>query len=131
VRESPWQERRLIVAHDPETAATQTAERDTRLAEALAQGAEWVRKLDAQDQGERFKGRKWTDKGAALQFHAALVEAGLSRIIRLDLDSPQFAYEIDTAAKTQAELFDGKLALVSNVRDLKHRSSIGRGSDNR
>jgi hypothetical protein len=98
VREATWQERRSIVAHDPETAATPTTERDTRLAELLAQGAAWVQKLDAQDQGEPFKGRKLTDKGAAPQFHTALVEAGLSRIIRLDLDSPRFAHEIDTAA---------------------------------
>lgn len=118
VRETTWQERRLIVAHDPETAASQTAERDTRLAEVLAQGAAWVQKLEAQDQGERFKGRKLTDKGAALQFHTPRVEAGLARIVRLDLDSPQFAYEIGTAAKVHAELFKGKRALVTNVRNL-------------
>jgi transposase len=126
VRETTWQERRLIVAHDPETAVSQTAERDARLAEVLAQGAAWVQKLAAQDQGERFKGRKLTDKGAALLFHTALVEAGVSRIIRLDLDSPRFAYEIDTAAKAHAELFDGKLAQVTNVRDLKPGEVIDR-----
>ena len=125
-RETTWQERRLIVAQDPETAASQTAERDTRLAEVLAQGAAWVQKLDAQDQGDRFKGQKLTDQGAALQFHTARVEAGLSRIVRLDLDSPQFASEIDTAAKAHAELFDGKPALVTNVRDLKPGEVIER-----
>lgn len=88
VRETTWQERRLIVAHDALAAATQTAERASRLAEVLAQGEVWTQKLEAQDQGERFKGRKLTDKGAALQFHTAVVDAGLSRIVRLDLDSP-------------------------------------------
>lgn len=126
VRETAWQERRLIVAHDPVAAAAQTAERETRLAELLAQGETWVRKLDAQDQGERFKGRKLTDQGATLQFHTALVEAGLSRIVRLDLDSPRFAYELDAAAKTRAELFDGKLVLVTNTKDLKPGDVIDR-----
>lgn len=120
VRETTWQGRRLVVAHDAAAAAAhQTAGRNTRLADLLAQGEAWVRKLDAQDLGGRFKGRKLTDKGTALQFHAALAEAGLSRIVRLDLDSPQFAYELDAAAKARAELFDGKLALVTNAKDLK------------
>ncbi len=46
---------------------------------------------------------------AALQFHLAVVEAGLSQIVRLDLDAPLFAYEIDSDVKARAELFDGKL----------------------
>jgi transposase len=126
VRETTWQDRRLIVAHDALAAATQTAERASRLAEVLAQGEAWAQKLEAQDQGERFKGRKLTDKGAALQFHTAVVDAGLSRIVRLDLDSPLFAYDVDTKAKACAELFDGKLILVTNVRDLPPAKVIDR-----
>ena len=126
VRETTWQDRRLIVAHDPVAAATQTAERESQLADLLAQGEAWVQKLEAQDQGERFKGRKLTDKGAALQFHAALVDAGLSKIVRLDLDSSLFAYELDTDAKARAELFDGKLVLVTNTQDLKPSEVIDR-----
>ncbi|HEX7026189.1 MAG TPA: IS1634 family transposase [Gammaproteobacteria bacterium] len=126
VRETTWQDRRLIVAHDALAAATQTAERASRLAEVLAQGEAWAQKLEAQDQGERFKGRKLTDKGAALQFHTAVVDAGLSRIVRLDLDSPLFAYDVDTKAKACAELFDGKLILVTNVRDLPPAEVIDR-----
>lgn len=125
-RETTWQDRRLIVAHDALAAATQTAERASRLAEVLAQGEAWAQKLEAQDQGERFKGRKLTDKGAALQFHTAVVDAGLSRIVRLDLDSPLFAYDVDTKAKACAELFDGKLILVTNVRDLPPAEVIDR-----
>lgn len=126
VRETTWQERRLIVAHDPVTATTQAAERESRLADLLAQGEAWVQKLEAQDQGERFKGRKLTDKGAALRFHTALVEAGLAKIVRLDLESPLFAYELDTKAKARAELFDGKLVLVTNAKDLKPDEVISR-----
>ncbi len=118
IRETTWQGRRLIIAHDPVTAARQTAERKARLAELLAQGEDSVRKLEAQDQGAPFKGRRLTDQGAALQFHQAIVEAGLSRIVRLDLDAPLFAYAIDAAAKARAELFDGKLVIVTNVEDL-------------
>jgi hypothetical protein len=83
-------------------------------------------KLEAQDQGERFKGRKLTDKSAALQFHTAVVEAGLSRIVRLDLDSPLFADEFDATAKAHPELFDGKLILVTRVQDLPARDVIAR-----
>jgi transposase len=126
VRETTWQDRRLIVAHDPVTAATQTAERASRLADLLAQGEAWGQKLQAQAQGERFKGRKLTDKGAALQFHAALVEARLSKIVRLDLESPLFAYDLDAEAKARAELFDGKLVLVTNAQDLKPGEVIDR-----
>jgi transposase len=126
MRETTWQDRRLIVAHDPVAAATQTAERESRLTDLLAQGEAWVQKLEAQDQGERYKGRKLTDKGAALQFHAALVEAGLSKIVRLDLESSLFAYELDTDAKAHAELFDGKLVLVTNAKDLGSAEVIDR-----
>lgn len=126
IRETTWQGRRLIVAHDPLTAAQQTAERQNRLADLLAQGEQWVQKLDAQDQGLRFKGRRLTDPGAALQFHQAIVEAGLSQIVRLDLEAPLFAYETDADAKTRAELFDGKLVVVTNVEDLSAHDVIGR-----
>ena len=126
VRETTWQDRRLIVAHDPVTAAIQTAERESRLADLLAQGEAWAQKLEAQDQGERFQGRKLTDKGAALTFHTALVEAGISKIVRLDLESPLFAYELDTDAKARAELFDGKLVLVTNAKYLKPGEVINR-----
>lgn len=59
-----------------------------------------MQKLEAQAQGERFKGRKLTYQGAALQFHTALVDAGLAKIVRLDLGSPLFAYELDVEAKS-------------------------------
>jgi transposase len=126
VRETCWQGRRLIVAHDPVTAATQTAEREARLAELLAQGQAWADKLDAQDQGERSKGRRLTDQGAALQFHAAIVEARLTPIIRLDLETPFFTYDVDATAKARAELFDGKLVLVTNTPDLKPGEVVDR-----
>lgn len=126
VRETCWQGRRLIVAHDPVTAATQTAEREARLAELLAQGQAWADKLDAQDQGARFQGRRLTDQGAALQFHAAIVEARLTPIIRLDLETPFFTYDVDATAKARAELFDGKLVLVTNTPDLKPGEVVDR-----
>lgn len=126
IRETRWQDRRLIVAHDPATAAAQTAERETRLGELLAQGEDWVRKLDAQDQGKRFPGRRLTDQGAALQFHTAVVEAGLGQIVRLDLDAKLFAYDVDFHAKARAELFDGKLVVVTNVKDLTAHDLIDR-----
>ena len=45
-------------------------------------------------------------------------EAHLSRIIKVDLKSELFTYDIDEHALTHARLMDGKLLLVTNTPDL-------------
>src|SRR5690606_4918648 len=61
ISEHKWNGLRLVVAHDPLRAAEQTAQRDATIAQLEAQAAQWVGKLDAQDQGKRSRGRKLSD----------------------------------------------------------------------
>lgn len=118
ITEQSWQGLRLIVAHDPVTAAVQTERRHARIEALVRQADEWVDKLDAQDLGERRRGRPLSDSGAKARLYHAVAEAQLSRIIKVDLDSDVLCYQIDTSARDLAELMDGKLLLVSNAADL-------------
>jgi transposase len=45
-------------------------------------------------------------------------DAHLARIIKVDLKSDLFTYQIDEAALARAQVMDGKLMLVTNVRDM-------------
>ncbi|MFN7834625.1 MAG: IS1634 family transposase [Burkholderiaceae bacterium] len=116
--ETKWHGLRLIVAHNPSTAAAQSAERDRQIAELEQQAEQWAGKLDAQEGGRRARGRKLSDGGARARFYHAVCEAHLARIVRVDLKSERFTYSIDENALTHARLMDGKLLLVTNTKDL-------------
>lgn len=124
--ELKWGELRLIVAHHPETAADQGAQRDRTLAELERKAVEWTGKLDAQDAGKRSRGRKLSDGGARARFYHAVCETHLARIVRVDLKSELFSYSIDEQALTHARLMDGKLLLVTNAADLTPEQVIER-----
>lgn len=113
--ELKWDGLRLIVAHNPETAADQGSQRDRTIAELERKAAEWTGKLDAQDAGQRRRGRKLSDGGARARFYHEVCEAHLARIIRVDLKSELFNYSIDEQALAHARLMDGKLLLVTNT----------------
>jgi transposase len=115
IGELAWSNLRLVVAHDPDTAATQTRQRNDRMDGLIRQADEWTGKLDRQDEGVKHRGRKLSDGGARARFFHAVAEAHLSRIIKVDLKSDLFSYRIDETAKTLAELMDGKLLLVTNT----------------
>jgi transposase len=118
IEEAQWQGHRLVVAHNPVRAAEQTQERLARI-HALQQRADQLAgKLDAQDEGQVQRGRKLSDSGAKARFFHEVSDAHLARIIKVDLKSDLFAYEIDPAALARAQLMDGKLMLVTNVRDM-------------
>lgn len=116
--ELAWQGLRLIVAHDPATAAVQTARRNEQIAALVSQGEQWAGKLVEQDDGVKHRGRKLSDSGAKARFYHAVCEAHLSKIIRVDLKAELFSYETDETARRLAELIDGKLLLVTNTKDL-------------
>lgn len=124
--ESTWQDRRLVVAHDPERAAEQTAKRRQRIAELQARAAALADKLDAQDGGQRSRGRALSDSGAKARFFHEVADAHLASIVKVDLKSDLFRYEIDEQALARAELMDGKLLLVTNVADLKPAEVVQR-----
>jgi len=116
--ELEWEGQRLIVVHDPQTAAEKGAQRDQTLTTLEQQAAQWSGKLDAQDAGKTTRGRKLSDGGARARFYHEVCEAHLTRIVRVDLKSELFCYDIDERALTHARLMDGKLLLVTNVQDL-------------
>ena len=124
--ELAWNGLRLILAHNPRTAAEVGAKRDRTIADLEQQAAAWCGKLDAQDAGQRARGRTLSDGGARARFYHAVCEAHLARIIRVDLKSERFNYAIDEHALQHARLMDGKLLLVTNVPDLAPAEVITR-----
>jgi len=111
----PWQQQRLVVAHDPEVAARRRQRREDTLAELVALGQQWGGTLDAQDAGHRRRGRPLSDSGATAGFYHAVKDANMAHVIKVDLHGELFSYEIDEARKQYLELLDGKLLLVTNT----------------
>jgi transposase len=126
IDEQTWQGLRLIVAHDPVAAEAQTQRRTERIDALLRQADDWVDKLDAQDLGERKRGRPLSDSGAKARLYHAVAEAHLSRIIKVDLKSDVLRYQIDKKARALAEMMDGKLLLVTNASDLSPSDVVER-----
>jgi Transposase len=126
IDEARWQDWRLVVAHNPERAAEQTQWRRQRIGELQQRAAQLAGKLDAQDGGQRSRGRKLSDSGAKARFFHEVCEEHLARIIRVDLKSELFRYELDAQALQRAELMDGKLLLVTNVTDLAPTEIVSR-----
>jgi len=126
IAQSSWQGHRLIVAHDPARAQEQTALRAKRMASLLTRAEQLASKLDGQDAGEVHRGRKLSDSGAKARFFHEVAEAHLSKIIKVDLKSDLFTYDIDAKALARAQMMDGKLLLVTNVADLSPEQIVQR-----
>jgi transposase len=125
VAETVWQGHRLVVAHDPVRSAEQTTLRDSRIQALVDRADALAGKLDEQVAGAVHRGRKLSDSGAKARFFHEVAEAGLSKIIKVDLKSELFTYAIDQTALQRAQMMDGKL-LVSNVRDLTPQEIVQR-----
>lgn len=126
ISELPWQDLRLVIAHDPVAAAERTAVRDLKIKQLEDVAAQWVDKLEEQEGGKRYRGRKLSDGGARARFYHEVIEAKLSRIIKVDLKSELFSYDLDRKARRLAEMMDGKLLLVSNTADLTPQEIVSR-----
>jgi transposase len=124
--ESSFANHRLIVAHDPLRAEEQAAHRRKRIAEVEAMAEKSVEKLDAQDAGQTARGRRASDRGAYSRFTRAVAEAELTRFIKPDLRADRFSWSVDEDAVARAELFDGKLALLTNAPDLTPAETVAR-----
>ncbi len=124
--EEAWNDLRLVVAHDPVTAATKTQQRNERIDALIRQADEWSGKLTDQDEGVKHRGRKLSDSGAKARFYHAVSEAHLSRIIKVDLAEELFSYHIDEKAQRLAQMMDGKLLLVTNAEGLAAQNVIQR-----
>lgn len=126
IGEATWNDLRLVIAHDPHRAAEQSAQRDATIAALEAQATQWVGKLDSQDQGQRSRGRALSDGGVRARFYHEVCEHRLRRIIRVDLKSELFTYDIDQKALSLARSMDGKLLLVTNTAQLSTADVIAR-----
>lgn len=117
---------RLIVAHDPLRAAEQSDRRRARIAELEAVAEKMVGKLDAQDEGQTIRGRRASDRGAYSRFTRAVAEAEMTRFLKPNFTADRFSWAVDENAIAEAELFDGKLALITNAPDLTTADAIAR-----
>ena len=124
--ELPWQGLRLVVAHNPLRALEQRQKRQAKMDELQAQADAWAGKLDEQDQGGRWRGRKLSDSGAKARFYHEVREHHLGNIIKVDLKGELFSYAIDEKALALAQRIDGKLLLVTNVKDMTPEEVIDR-----
>ena len=86
----------------------------------------WVGKLEGQDSGQVARGRKLSDSGAKARLYHEVKDAHLAKILKVDLKGELFNYAIDERALAQAELMDGKLMLVTNVKDLSPKEVVQR-----
>jgi transposase len=117
VGELVWQSFRLIVAYRPDVAREQGAARDERIAALEADAARWAGKLDGQETGQTYRGKKLSDAGTTARFYKAVSDAHMANIIKVDLSANVFTYDIDERALNRARMMDGKLILVSNMPD--------------
>ncbi len=124
--EVPWNELRLVVAHDPQTALEQHQKRKAAMTELELHAKGWAGTLDGQDQGQRKRGRKLSDSGTKARFYHAVLEAHLGKIIKVDMKAELFSYAIDEDALRLAELMDGKLLVVTNVQDMTPEKVVER-----
>ena len=118
VRETWVNERRVVIAHDPETATERSQRRRQKIDELTALGERLAQKLDAQDAGRTQRGRRASDRGAYTRFTRAVLEAEFSRFIQAELEAERFSFNVDEAAIERAERLDGKRVLLTNVQDL-------------
>ena len=126
INEVPWQGLRLVVAHNPQQAAEQTANRQARIDQLRQRADQLAGKLDSQDAGKVYRGRKLSDGGVTARFFHEVSEAHLSRIIKVDLQAELFTWDIDQTALARAQAMDGKLLLVTNVADLTPKEVVQR-----
>ena len=128
--EIEWNGLRLVVAHDPVTALEQHRKRQTRMAELEGLATQWVGTLDDQDHGtanvKKKRGRKLSDSGTKARFYRAVCDAHFAHIIKVDLKAELFSYAVDEKALALAQMMDGKLLVVTNVRDMDASQVIER-----
>ena len=92
----------------------------------IAQAQVRAGKLDEQDEGKAFRGRKLSDAGAKAWLYREVIDARLGAIIKVDLQGEPCSYSIDERALQRAQLNDGKLLLVTNVTDMPAAEVISR-----
>jgi len=111
----PPRQHRLVVAHDPVVAQRRSQARREQMRELIALGQQWGGRLDAQDAGQRRRGRPLSDSGAKARLYHAVKDANLAHLIKVDLHSELFQFSVDEQRMQYLERLDGKLLLVTNT----------------
>ena len=93
------------------------ARRREKIAALDALAEKLVTKLNAQDAGQTDRCRKASDRGTYSRFQHAAPNARLTRYVQADHHADRFSYSINEFAIGEAERFDGKLVLLTNVMD--------------
>ncbi len=106
---------RLVVAHDPVAAQRRQQARRARMNELIDLGLQWSGQLDAQDGGQRRRGRPLSDSGAKARLYHAVKDANLAHLIKVDLHSDLLQFDIDEERLQYLQRLDGKLLLVTNT----------------
>jgi Transposase DDE domain len=86
-----------------------------QIQELLDLGQQWGGRLDAQDEGQRQRGRPLSDSGAKARLYHAVKEARLACVIKVDLKGDLFCYTLDEDKLSRLERLDGKLVVVTNT----------------
>ncbi len=124
--EVAWNDLRLIMAHDPQTAQEQGLARQNKMDALEKLASTWSGKLEGQAQGEINRGRKLSDSGTKARFYHEVCEARLSKILKVDMPGELFSYAVDENALKLVQMMDGKLLLVTNVPDMNREQVIAR-----
>lgn len=118
--------RRLVVAYSGANAKHSRRVRARRLRTVLHLARRLERRLDAQDRGDRERGRRLTEAGAKAQLYWAVLEQRVSAWITVHWEVPGYSWSWNLAAFKQALHWDGKLVLMSNVPQLEAAALIRR-----
>ena len=124
--ETHWCDFRLVIAHRPDMAEAQRAKRDQTMQSLEEDAAKWTVKLDQQEQGKVYRGRKLSDAGVTARFYKAVSDARLTNLIKVDLSSELFNYSINEKTLKRAQMIDGKLILVTNIKDHTPEAIVSR-----
>jgi len=129
VVESEVEGRRLIVAHSPKIARRARRMRAKRVVKALRLARRLAGKLNDQDEGLPHRGRRLSDGGAKITFGQELAQRKLTRLLKIETDDDIFWWDWDVDELKRDLELDGKLVLISNVRDLTPEQLVAQYKD--
>jgi len=129
VAEAEVDGRRLVVAHSPRIARRARRMRAKRAVKALALARKLAGKLNDQADGAPHRGRRLTDAGSKITFGQELSKLKLTRLIEIETDDETFWWDWNVKELKRDLELDGKLVILSNVRDLTAEQLVAQYKD--
>lgn len=129
VAEAEVDGRRLVVAHSPRIAKRARRMRAKRLVKALSMARELACKLNDQADGVKRRGRRLTDIGAKITLGQTLSKLKLTRFLQIETEDDVFWWDWNVDEFKRDLELDGKLVLISNVRDLTAEQLVAQYKD--